>query len=46
MSSQIVKVEVYVRKVICRFESVDSDKEGISSDGASDEACVHDYSKF
>jgi len=31
MLSQIVKVELYVRKVICRFETVDSDK-GTSSD--------------
>jgi len=31
---------------ISRFESADSDKEGTSSDGASDEACVQDNSKF
>jgi len=31
---------------ISRFESVDSDKEGTSSDGASNEACMQDYSKF
>jgi len=31
---------------INRFECIDSDKEGTSSDGASDEACQQDYSKF
>jgi len=31
---------------ISRFESVDSDKEGISSDGTSDEACEQEDSKF
>jgi len=29
-----------------QFESVDSDKEGILSNGASDDSCVQNYSKF
>jgi len=31
---------------VSRYESVDSDKEGTSSDNASDEACEQENSKF
>jgi len=47
MLCQIDNVEVYTRgSDISRSESVDSDKEGTSFDGGSDEACEQENSKF
>jgi len=45
MLRQTVKVEVCVREAI-RFESGISDKEGTTSDGASDEAGEQENSKL
>jgi len=47
MLRQTVKVEsLCAGSDTSRYESVDSDKEGTSSDDASDEACEQENSKF